>query len=379
MSEKKPEPRRLVNKVAVVAIIALLIGIGVGLAITGPSSQGEVSRLSSQLAQMQKELDAAKKRPATAQTMQNPRLTVPVAIPLLRGFAKGGEVFYITTEASDNDLAEALTRKTNFRVVFTPVLAAAPKETLDDMYVFTNGISGSGTLGFQPDIFGSVPGDEDYSPAWIVNHVTWKPGAAAKELRSEKDVRDAESAAQVTVTKTKLVVNCPFIKWPGGHMKIAKDPNVTDDTPYGEAQVLKIDTAAMKVVFKAHRGWARDGATIYYIVTDSSAKMPADDMGVLHTPRTQKMIGTPAGQDLFQFTNGIKGSGPMGFQAGIGVSRPGDRNYSPFWSIMAVTWKNPERALLLESLDDLTALSDLVKQEPMMGGFIVNCPFVPVR
>jgi len=134
----------------------------------------------------------------------------------------------------------------------------------------------------------------------------------------------------------------------------------------------------MKVVFKAHRGWARDGATIYYIVTDASAKMPADDMGVLFVPRTHKMIGTPAGQYLFQFTNGLKGSGPRGFQPGIGVSRPGDANYSPFWHIIAVTWKNPEKALLLETLDDLSALSDLLKREPMMGGFIVNCPFVPV-
>ena len=43
----------------------------------------------------------------------------------------------------------------------------------------------------------------------------------------------------------------------------------------------------------------------------------------------EKLLSSAAVVDLFQFTNGIKGSGPMGFQAGIGAANPTDSNYSP--------------------------------------------------
>ncbi|HSD04787.1 MAG TPA: hypothetical protein VLB45_03430, partial [Nitrosopumilaceae archaeon] len=42
--------------------------------------------------------------------------SVPVTIPLTKGYAKGSEVFYISTEASDKDLADHLTKLTGFRV-----------------------------------------------------------------------------------------------------------------------------------------------------------------------------------------------------------------------------------------------------------------------
>ena len=47
---------------------------------------------------------------------------VPVTIPLTKGYVKGSEVFYISTEASDKDLADSLTKLTGFRVAYTPAL-----------------------------------------------------------------------------------------------------------------------------------------------------------------------------------------------------------------------------------------------------------------
>jgi hypothetical protein len=51
---------------------------------------------------------------------------IPKVLPLVRGFADGNEVFYITTEVSDKNLANYLSNLTNSRVVYTPALKYAP-------------------------------------------------------------------------------------------------------------------------------------------------------------------------------------------------------------------------------------------------------------
>ena len=98
-------------------------------------------------------------------------------------------------------------------------------------------------------------------------------------------------------------------------------------------KLLNIDTENLVVTMIAHRGWGPDGRTVYYIVTDATPKIPADMMGVANVPSNEKLASTPVAVDLFQFTNGINGSGPMGFQAGIGAANTDDSNYSPMWRI----------------------------------------------
>ncbi|MGI0082065.1 MAG: DUF7482 domain-containing protein, partial [Nitrosopumilaceae archaeon] len=171
------------------------------------------------------------------------------------------------------------------------------------------------------------------------------------------------------------------IVWPDGQMPVKKDKTLTDETPYGEAQVLDIDTNKMKVTFVAHRGWGPDGRAIYYIVTDATPEMPAVMMGTVNAPTLAPTIISPAAVDLFQFMNGIKGSGPMGFQAGIAASAPGDENYSPLWRISMIGWKDPTQASVLETIADINALKSAGKinvelARPMDSDHIVNCPFI---
>jgi hypothetical protein len=135
----------------------------------------------------------------------------------------------------------------------------------------------------------------------------------------------------------------------------------------------------MKVTFIAHRGWGHDGKSIYYIVTDATPEMPAKMMGVVYAPKTEGLALSPAAVDLFQFGNGIMGSGPMGFQAGIGGANPGDDNYSPMWRISFVKWNDPSQAKVLETLVDIGKVKDRVTIEPAMDGkHIVNCPFIEI-
>jgi hypothetical protein len=51
----------------------------------------------------------------------------------------------------------------------------------------------------------------------MVNLVTWKDQAAARELRSAADVKKAIDAGQLVVEQPGVVVNMPLLTWPGGN------------------------------------------------------------------------------------------------------------------------------------------------------------------
>ncbi len=303
---------------------------------------------------------------------------VPVTIPLTKGYVKGSEVFYISTETSDKDLADQLTELTGFRVAYTPTLQKTPADALAQIYAFKNGIEGVGPLGFQPNVADSQPGDANYSPLWAINIVEWKEGVTPRELKSQVEVLDAQASNELTVTASGLVVNCPFVQWDGGNMKIRDDKTLTDSTPYGGGQVLDIDTENLQVTFVAHRGFGPDGSTIYYIATDASKQDVADMLGVVFAERTGATLLSGAASDLYVFTNGIEGTGPMGFQASIGSTNVGDEFYSPLWRIQAATWKDPSYVDFLTTTKEITSAGSKDYITTEVAGVIVNCPFVEV-
>jgi hypothetical protein len=304
---------------------------------------------------------------------------LPLVIPLVKGLYDGKDVYYITTEASDSTIASALSTFTNFPVTFAPALAKAPASSQANIYAFKNGVKGGGVLGFQPNVVDSIPGDPAYSPLWKINLVEWKDATTATVLGSEDDIMNAFNLGKITITPTTIVVNCPIVQWSGnkegtilaGHMKI-RDA-ISESGSYGNAQVLNIDTDKMQVTFVAHRGFGPDGSTIYYIATDASQKGPADALGIILANKTQSTISTSAAADLYQFSNGITGSGPLGFQSGVASSKQGDQYYSPMWRIQVVTWKDPSMATVLENVHDITSKNTMT--DIMVAGFIVNCPF----
>ena len=305
---------------------------------------------------------------------------VEIDIPLMKGYENGNEIFFIATDASDNQTATQITNATGFKVNFAPLLAGTPEEARGQAYVFENGIEGGGPLGFQLPIINARPGQEGYSPLLQINLVRWNEAAQPTELRSEEDATAASNAGQLTINKTDVIVNHPAVQWEGGSLPIRADAgNIADTSPYmGGGQVTNIDTANMTATFVAHRGWGPDGKTIYYIVTDAVPEMPASMMGVPFVAADDSLVGTPVAPDLFQFTNGISGSGPMGFQSGIGAANPDDANYSPMWKITFIEWKDPSQARVLENIDDINRMlqEDLITLMPAEEGrHIVNCPF----
>ncbi len=148
---------------------------------------------------------------------------------------------------------------------------------------------------------------------------------------------------------------------------------------YGGGQVLNIDTKKMQITFVGHRGFAPNGSTIYYIATDASVKKVADALGVTFVNKTGAALLSGGSSDLYVFTNGIKGTGPMGYQASIAAANVGDSTYSPLWRIQATTWKDPSHAEFLTSLAQITSAAQAGKISTNIAGVVINCPFVDVH
>jgi len=141
---------------------------------------------------------------------------VKAELPAGKAWAEGKEIYFVHTEASDAGVAETLTNMMKSPVMLVPSLANVPAESLANVYVFTNGIAGSGPFGFQPDVFDNPPGMDGYTPLRRLNVVTWVAPENARELTSAEEVMAALAADEITVEQPGVVINMPFVVWDGG-------------------------------------------------------------------------------------------------------------------------------------------------------------------
>lgn len=137
-------------------------------------------------------------------------------LPPVKGYYEGEEVFFVHPEASDKETANLLTDMMSSPVLVVPELEQVADEALSKVYVFANGVKGDGPLGFQPDVFDSAPGDEDYSPLRRLYLVTWKDESAAREIRTLQGVIEARESGEIEIERQDTVINEPFLTWPGG-------------------------------------------------------------------------------------------------------------------------------------------------------------------
>ena len=143
--------------------------------------------------------------------------TTETRLPPVAGLYDGQRVFFVHPETSDPDVAEMLTGMMgDSPVLVVPELADVPASARDDVYVFANGIEGTGPLGFQPDVFPSAPGDDAYRPLRTVVLVTWVDDGRARMLSSADEVTATAEDGDVLLETTDVVVNMPFLTWPGG-------------------------------------------------------------------------------------------------------------------------------------------------------------------
>lgn len=85
------------------------------------------------------------------------------------------------------------------------LVKVAPGNEILPIWTFTNGAQG------QRNIADVVPGITAYPPLWAVVEVTWTTGAERRLVRSFEELQQARRAGSVTLKRTSLVVNCPFV------------------------------------------------------------------------------------------------------------------------------------------------------------------------
>jgi len=310
------------------------------------------------------------------------RTTVPATIPMHEGLYDGNSTYYIITDSSHQDYAKMLTLKQSWKVELAPALKKISENNLQKIFIFKNGIKGTGINGYQGEIFTSTPYQKsEYTSLNSVIEVSWKKGQNASLLKSSEEVIDAEKSGRVEFNKTGVVINAPQIIWPKGQMLVRESKEINDDLTFGGGQIIEINKEEMKVTFVAHRSWGPDGKTIYHIIVDATPSGPAEMMGVPTSPSSFNSITNSSKSDLFQFKNGIKGSGSLGFQPSISTGIPGDENYSPIWRVYVVEWNNPKNAKLLETISDINSskAADLISvnlARTMNSDTIVDFPII---
>jgi len=285
-----------------------------------------------------------------------------VTLRLNRGLFDGEDVWFIRTDTSDPIFAREQ------GLVFVPVLAGAlnAPDSHARLYTFTQGAGG------QAPVMTTVPGRDDFTPAFRVHRVTF--AGSPEVLDSEAAIQAAAAAGRARVEQTSIIVNYPLVLWPGGGL--TRDSSLAE--PLGSGPLIEEpDTVGGRVVFKLHQCFPGSR----YIVTDTSAVPMAPMMGVVGSGRTQLLKDARATAPITIFVNGLPGPGVMGFQPAIFNVKAGEPAWSPFWDHFAVSWRDPSHATVVRSqaeLDQRVAAGELERfngvPDTHPNGFVVNCP-----
>ena len=119
--------------------------------------------------------------------------------PAFQGYYDGHKDTYLNTDVSSKSDAAMM------HVNYSARLATI--KNLPEIYL-VEGKAASGQLA----VFGSEPGEKDYSPLWSETILTWKAGARPVLLTSDKQINALEKKGTLTERDGHVVLNCPIIK-----------------------------------------------------------------------------------------------------------------------------------------------------------------------
>ena len=118
--------------------------------------------------------------------------------PAFHGFYDGHKVTYLNTDVSSK--ADAAAMHINYSARIGQV------NGLPEIYL----VQGKAAAG-QLAVFGSEPGEKDYSPLWSETILTWKGGAKPTLITSDTQVNKIEKTGKLTERDAHVVLNCPII------------------------------------------------------------------------------------------------------------------------------------------------------------------------
>jgi hypothetical protein len=122
-----------------------------------------------------------------------------ISHPAFQGYYDGHKVTYLNTDVSS---------KTEARMLHVNYSASIGRvKGLPEIYL----VQGRGAVG-QIAIFGSEPGESDYSPLWSETLLHWKPGATPIVIKSDTQINQIEKTGKLTESDAHVILNCPIIK-----------------------------------------------------------------------------------------------------------------------------------------------------------------------
>ncbi len=139
-------------------------------------------------------------------------------------------------------------------------------------------------------------------------------------------------------------------------------------------------TGPAKAELPAGKAWS-EGKEIYFIHTEASDAGVAEKLtGMMKSPvilvPSLAEVPDEALANVYAFTNGLKGTGPFGFQPDVFDNPPGTDGYTPLRRLNLVTWKDETQARELKSAQevlDAESAGNLTIEQP---GAVINMPFV---
>jgi hypothetical protein len=117
------------------------------------------------------------------------------------GFYDGHNVIYLNTDVSTRQQASMM------GINFAPGLQHANKGSMPEIYL----VQGRAAVN-QLAVFGSEPGEKDYSPLWQETILTWKAGAKPVLVTSDTQINAIEKKGQMTERSAGVLLNCPIIR-----------------------------------------------------------------------------------------------------------------------------------------------------------------------
>ena len=122
-----------------------------------------------------------------------------IAQPSFQGYYDGHKDTYLSTDISSKTEAKAM--HINYSASIGRV------KGLPEIYL----VQGNAAHG-QLAVFGSQPGEADYSPLWTETILTWKAGSKPVLITSDNQINKLEKTSGLTERPGNVVLNCPIIK-----------------------------------------------------------------------------------------------------------------------------------------------------------------------
>lgn len=119
--------------------------------------------------------------------------------PAFHGYYDGHKDTYLSTDVSSK--AQATATHVNFS-------AAIGKVKGNPEIYLVQGRAAPGQLA----VFGSEPGEANYSPLWDETDLHWKAGATPVLITNDTQINKIEKTGKLTESDPHVVMNCPIIK-----------------------------------------------------------------------------------------------------------------------------------------------------------------------